>query len=180
MEELKASLLAAVSRANNPAPGEPVAPQQAAVERLAVQLAALNPTPDPAASPLISGAWALVYTGPSATLAPAAFGTAGGGSPADTLKRGAQAALQAGSDALYRFFYRFFPLLAGSAVGRQRGGSNGGATNIQVIDLAAGRVDNIARSALQCTANPPWRTTAPLAVAANLLQQPRDVGANCS
>ena len=38
---------------------------------------------------------------------------------------------------------RYFPLIAGSAVGRRSVGSK--ASNIQVIDLVAGAVDNIAR-----------------------------------
>ncbi|GAB4816233.1 hypothetical protein N2152v2_003279 [Parachlorella kessleri] len=52
-------------------------------------------------------------------------------------------ALQSGSDTAYRFFYRAFPLIAGSAVGRRSGRSR--ATNMQVIDTERGRVDNIVR-----------------------------------
>lgn len=90
--------------------------------------------------PCCSCSWALVYTGRSARLAPAAFGAA---APADSLKRGAQAALQAASDRAYQLFYTYFPLVAGSAVGRRAHGSS--ATNTQIIDLERGTVDNIAR-----------------------------------
>ena len=132
----------AVTAANSTPAGAPsaVADRAGAVEELATQLAALNPTPDPAASPLLSGSWALVYTGRSATLAPAAFGRgAGGGGPADSLKRGGAAAVQAASDAAYRFFYQAFPLIAGSAVGRRASNS---ATNIQAIDQASSSLES--------------------------------------
>lgn len=69
------------------------------VESLAEQLAAANPTPDPALSPLLLGSWALLYSGRSARLAAAAGMPAAAG---PTL----QQALQAASDRLYRLFYQ--------------------------------------------------------------------------
>jgi hypothetical protein len=53
--ELKAALLEAVSKANNALEPSDLPCLQGAVEQLAAQLAAANPTPDPASSPLISG-----------------------------------------------------------------------------------------------------------------------------
>jgi hypothetical protein len=54
--------------------------------------------------------------------------------------------LQAASDVLYRAFYSYAPVLAGSAVGKR--GSGGGIRsrgNFQMFDLGAGAVKNEAR-----------------------------------
>lgn len=102
------------------------------VEGLAVELAAANPTPDAALSPLLLGSWALLFSGRSRRLASASAFPASGTGPS------LQQALQAASDSLYSLFYANVPVLAGSAVGAGRRSS---ASNTQV--LSAGRVDNI-------------------------------------
>lgn len=43
--------------------------QRAAILHLLTQLEAVNPTPNPANSPLINGMWALLYQGQDAVLA---------------------------------------------------------------------------------------------------------------
>lgn len=92
-------MLPLAGRCNNPRPGDnPVALEQQ-VESLAEQLAAANPTADAALSPLLLGAWALLYSGRSARLAAAAGMPAAAG---PTL----QQALQATSDRLYNLFYQ--------------------------------------------------------------------------
>ena len=107
------------------------------MEAAAAALAAANPTPAPAASPALLGAWALLFSGrcrgelaAAAARAGAVADAAGGVS--------LQQALQAASDSLYSTFYQYLPVLAGSAVGARRGAA---ATNLQV--LRPGRVDNV-------------------------------------
>lgn len=56
--------------------------------------------------------------------------------------------LQAASDAAYQFFYKAFPVLAGSAVGVQGAGRSGpiqARGNFQTFDITHGRVENQAR-----------------------------------
>jgi hypothetical protein len=128
-----------VRRANNPAPGSDPIALQATVEVLAGKLAALNPTPEPALSPLINARWVLLYTGPSRKLALSAFAALSGGpnSASEAAGPTQQQQLQVLLDAAYRFFYRFFPLIAGSAVGRARFASGQQATNVQVSCLVS-------------------------------------------
>ncbi|KAL4447825.1 hypothetical protein ABPG75_005044 [Micractinium tetrahymenae] len=120
-------------RSNNPQPGDRPLTLERAVEAAAEALASASPTPGPAASPLLNGAWALLYSGRSRRLAAAAAFPASSAA-APSLRE----ALQAASDAAYSAFYKYVPVLAGSAVGRARGSS---ATNFQV--LRPGRVDNV-------------------------------------
>lgn len=130
--QLKQRLLQTVSRSNNPQPGDNLLQLEREVEAAAEALATANPTPDAALSPLLLGAWALLYSGRSRRLAanmPEAAASAG---------PSLQQALQAASDRLYSTFYERVPLLAGSAVGARRGAA---ATNLQV--LRPGRVDNV-------------------------------------
>ena len=68
------------------------------MEALIEQLAAANPTPDAALSPLLLGSWALLHSGRSRRLAAAAGMPAAAG---PTL----QQALQAASGRLYSLFY---------------------------------------------------------------------------
>ena len=125
----------ACCRSNNPRPGDNLLQLEEAVEAAAAQLAAVNPTPDAAASPLLLGAWALLFSGRSrqlkAALSPAAAAAAGS-------QQSLRQAVQASSDALYSTFYKFLPVLAGSAVGAGRRST---ASNLQV--LLPGRVDNV-------------------------------------
>lgn len=110
-------------RSNNPQLGDSPPDLERAVEAAAEALAAANPTPGPAASPLLNGSWALLYSGRSRRLAAhAAFPASSAAAPS------LREALQAASDAAYSSFYKYVPVLAGSAVGRQRGSS---ATNLQ-------------------------------------------------
>lgn len=56
--------------------------------------------------------------------------------------------LQAASDSAYAFFYKTFPILAGSAVGVQGAGRSGpiqARGNFQSFDIKKGRVENQAR-----------------------------------
>lgn len=131
-------LLFAVSRANNPPPGSDPLQLQTDVENAAAKLIELNPTPSPAVSPLIAAQWVLLYTGPSRSLAPTQFQDLNASPQAGNLRR----IVQNTSDASYSFFYKRFPLLAGSAVGRNRTGGSV-VRNVQVIDTSAGTVDNI-------------------------------------
>ncbi|KAL4442487.1 hypothetical protein ABPG77_005071 [Micractinium sp. CCAP 211/92] len=131
--ELKQALLQAVSRSNNPQPGDSPPKLERAVEAAAEALSAANPTAGPAVSKLLNGSWALLYSGRSRRLAAAAaFPSSSAAAPS------LREALQAASDAAYSAFYKYVPVLAGSAVGRARGSS---ATNLQV--LKPGRVDNV-------------------------------------
>lgn len=126
------SPLRCTRRCNNPQPGDNQLQLEQDVEGLAVELAAANPTPDAALSPLLLGSWALLFSGRSRRLASASAFPASGTGPS------LQQALQAASDSLYSLFYANVPVLAGSAVGAGRRSS---ASNTQV--LSAGRVDNI-------------------------------------
>lgn len=111
-------------RSNNPQPGDSPPKLERAVEAAAEALSAANPTAGPAVSKLLNGSWALLYSGRSRRLAAAA---AFPSSSAAALSL--REALQAASDAAYSAFYKYVPVLAGSAVGRARGSS---ATNLQV------------------------------------------------
>lgn len=88
-----------VCRCNNLQPGDNPLELERQVESLAGQLAAVNPTPAAALSPLLLGSWALLFSGRSARLAFAAGMPAAAG---PTL----QQALQAASDRLYSLFYQ--------------------------------------------------------------------------
>mmetsp|Transcript_11134 Transcript_11134/g.24002 ORF Transcript_11134/g.24002 Transcript_11134/m.24002 type:complete len:278 (+) Transcript_11134:54-887(+) len=109
------------------------------------QLSELNPTPDPATSPLINGRWALLYTVSQSSLPRPARSSppaSGSDSPLE-----AASPIQAASDLAYQFFYRYLPVIAGSATG-VRGNSTPAVKskgNFQVFDTAAGRVDNESR-----------------------------------
>lgn len=104
------------------------------MEVAAEALAAANPTPNAAASPLLLGSWALLYSGRSARLAAAAgFPTSGGGGPS------LREALQATSSRLYSTFYQYVPVLAGNQSKSKK------ARNVQV--LRPGRVDNVVTTA---------------------------------
>lgn len=119
-------------RCNNPQPGDNLLALEQDVEELCGQLAALNPTPDAARSPLLNGSWALLFSGRSRRLAAvAAWPAAGGGA---SLQR----ALQAASDSLYSLFYAYVPVLAGNQSAAGRGQA---AANTQI--LSPGRVDNV-------------------------------------
>lgn len=85
-------------RCNNPRPGDSPLALEREVEALAEQLAAANPTPDAALSPLLLGSWALLHSGRSRRLAAAAGMPAAAGPSL-------QQALQAASDRLYSLFY---------------------------------------------------------------------------
>lgn len=135
--QLKKALLQAVSRSNNPRAGESQLQLEREVESAAEQLAAANPTPASATSPLLNGAWALLWSGRSRRLAAAAAFPSSVAAARPSLRD----ALQGASDSAYSIFYKYVPVLTGSAVGARRGSS---ATNLQVI--YPGRVENIVRT----------------------------------
>jgi len=175
VQRLKNSLLRSITAANSAGAGKADA---AAVIVAAAVLAAAAPSPDAADSPLIEGTWVLLYTvNPARLAAPGeevrAAGSALGAAFAQ--RPAAPSPLQAASDAAYNVFYRFAPILAGSAVGARSAGllprapppeeagdavgaavasAVGGAGasgafrtrgNFQTFDLAAGFVRNEAR-----------------------------------
>lgn len=141
-------------RSNNPQPGDSPPELERAVEAAAEALAAANPTPGPAASPLLNGSWALLYSGRSRRLAAgAAFPASSGAAPS------LREALQAASDAAYSAFYRYVPVLAGSAVGRARGSS---ASNVQVSCAGRAAVDTLHGSSIRTALAPSLRGPPPL------------------
>jgi hypothetical protein len=107
------------------------------------ELCRFNPTvTGTASSPLLDGSWILLWTGKAR----------GMNTRGTRLREGSEAGLaafpwiQEASDAAYSFFYKSFPLLAGSAVG-VKGSSSGlrAKGNIQTFDLRQQTVTNEAR-----------------------------------
>ena len=114
---LKGKLSQLVTRLNSAAEADDPQLQRELLSVIA-SLSALTPAPRPAESPLIDGAWALLYTLP--------------GEPKGDVERPPLQQLLAW---LYDLFYRYAPILAGSAVGRKAaapfgggGGGGGGAS----------------------------------------------------
>eukprot|EP00882_Tetradesmus_deserticola_P029537 GHRQ01033093.1.p1 GENE.GHRQ01033093.1~~GHRQ01033093.1.p1 ORF type:complete len:257 (+),score=64.17 GHRQ01033093.1:130-900(+) len=98
---MKADLVKTVTRLNSAQEADDPA-LQGSLLQLVQQLAAVNPTPRPAESELINGRWALLYTLP------------------DSAKGDVQrSALNTAMAAAYNFFYKYVPIIAGSAVGRK-------------------------------------------------------------
>lgn len=162
LQALKARLFQTVSRAN--AADGAAAEDLRELSDVLQGLIAANPSPDTATSPLINGRWVLLYTSRVADLpgftqawrqplAGAATQQARPQAPppAGGPLEAALSPLQLASDTAYKFFYRFVPVLAGSAVGARRGAGAGPAAlvtprgNFQVFDTARQLVDNQAR-----------------------------------
>eukprot|EP00878_Enallax_costatus_P028352 GHUV01030620.1.p1 GENE.GHUV01030620.1~~GHUV01030620.1.p1 ORF type:complete len:229 (+),score=57.71 GHUV01030620.1:202-888(+) len=99
--DLKAQLVKTVTRLNSAEEADDPKLQTSLLQ-LVQQLAATNPTPRPAESELINGRWALLYTLPD---------SAKGDVKRDPLNTALAAA--------YDFFYKYVPIIAGSAVGRK-------------------------------------------------------------
>eukprot|EP00882_Tetradesmus_deserticola_P012645 GHRQ01013401.1.p1 GENE.GHRQ01013401.1~~GHRQ01013401.1.p1 ORF type:complete len:174 (+),score=49.95 GHRQ01013401.1:351-872(+) len=98
---MKADLVKTVTRLNSAQEADDPA-LQGSLLQLVQQLAAVNPTPRPAESDLINGRCALLYTLP------------------DSAKGDVQrSALNTAMAAAYNFFYKYVPIIAGSAVGRK-------------------------------------------------------------
>lgn len=97
---------------------------------LVQQLSAVNPTPRPAESDLINGRWALLYTLPDA---------AKGDVRRDFLNKILAE--------LYDFFYKYVPIIAGSAVGRKADSRQTvkARGQFQTFDTKRGWVENQAR-----------------------------------
>lgn len=132
---MKSELLQLLTRLNSlrgPVPGE----DRAAFEQLVGQLTDLSPVSRPAESALINGRWVLLYT----------F------SPGQGLRPDRQLVtnpLQRASAQLYAFFYKYVPILAGTAVGRRAEAKPvTGRGNFQTFDTANGTIDNQARFTL--------------------------------
>jgi hypothetical protein len=176
VQRLKSRLLRSITAANSAGAGMTDA---AAVIVAAAALAAAVPSPAAADSPLIEGTWVLLYTvNPARLAAPGEEVRAAAavlGAAFSAQRPAAPGPLQAASDAVYNVFYRFAPILAGSAVGARSAGllprapppeeagdavgaavasAIGGAGasgafrargNFQTFDLAAGFVRNEAR-----------------------------------
>eukprot|EP00877_Chromochloris_zofingiensis_P010560 jgi/Chrzof1/5758/Cz16g14220.t1 len=127
-QTLKAQLLHVVTRLNTSSDANDIALTRALLE-LVNQLAKVNPTPRPAESSLINGRWVLLYTLP------------------DTAKDDVQRPfMQATMAALYEFFYKYVPIIAGSAVGPKpsmQGVIPRG--NFQTFDTFHGVVNNQAK-----------------------------------
>ncbi|KAL6756632.1 hypothetical protein V8C86DRAFT_56886 [Haematococcus lacustris] len=107
------------------------------------QLSAHNPEPVPERSPLMNGRWVLLYT--TSTTPPA-----GAGGPGTAEEARVFSPFQDISGLMYKVFYQYAPILAGSAVGKRGSlpGPAGGIRsrgNFQVFDLQAGIVENQAR-----------------------------------
>eukprot|EP00775_Hariotina_reticulata_P006035 gene6035-6273_t len=103
---------------------------QASLLQLVTQLSAVNPTPRPAESDLINGRWALLYTLPD---------VAKGDVKRDVFNTALAAA--------YDFFYKYVPIIAGSAVGRKASSRQTvkARGQFQIFDTKRGWVDNQAR-----------------------------------
>ena len=109
------------------------------------ELINLSPTKEAASSSLLDGSWILLWTGSykqGTNSTPASLSNAlGPGLAAFPL-------IQEASDATYSFFYKTFPLLAGSAVGVKGGSSSSlvqARGNYQIFDLGKQTVVNEAR-----------------------------------
>lgn len=128
-DQLKTQLLQLVTRLNGSSEADDPALQRELL-RLIDQLSALTPTPRPAESPLINATWALLYTLP--------------GQPKDGVER---PPLQRALAALYDVFYKYAPILAGSAVGRKADGRRAvkARGQFQIFDTARGWVSNQAK-----------------------------------
>ena len=92
------------------------------------------PDSAPTASPLLDGRWSLLYT---FSASDAEQATSGSG---DAFGLGA--AVQAASDAAYKFFYQRLPFIAGAAPAGSALGSARATGTWQTIDRAAKRVAN--------------------------------------
>lgn len=114
--DLKERLLQAVSRSNNPRPGDDLPALAAAVEDAAAALAATNPTPDAALSPLLPGAWALLYSGRSRRLVEASGMPTSADAPGASLRQ----AMQGASDRACELGQLARRLNAGMSMGQQR------------------------------------------------------------
>lgn len=139
------------------------------VEQAAIQLAQLNKIDSPTSSPYLSAKWALIYTGKSTILAQKCFGEAIIQQPSSSSSSSSSLLQQINKQA-YMIIRDKFPLLAGAAVGNGKpkiplllstdpspidtkpassqsspSSSPGGATNIQVINIQQGTVDNIVK-----------------------------------
>jgi hypothetical protein len=127
VSSLKRALLAAVSASRKPG-ADPRSSKRAILDAVVALEARGAPGDVPFAD--VSGRWSLVYStnddkGSSAALGPLA----------DLLD---DSAFQRVTDQLYRVFFAFAPALAGSAETNARS-----VANVQVVDLAAGKVDNV-------------------------------------
>lgn len=126
---LKTHLLQLVTRLNSSQEADDPSLQRQLL-RLIEQLSALSPTPRPAESPLINTTWALLYTLQ--------------GKPKGDVRR---SGLQQAMAAAYDVFYRYAPILAGSAVGRKADSRRAvkARGQFQIFDTARGWVSNQAR-----------------------------------
>ena len=126
VSSLKRELLAAVSASRKPG-ADPRSSKRAILDAVVALEARGAPGDVPFAD--VSGRWSLVYSTNDDK------GSAALGPLADLLD---DSALQRVTDQLYRTFFAFAPALAGSAETNARG-----VANVQVVDLAAGKVDNV-------------------------------------
>lgn len=126
---IKAQILQLVTRLNSAAEADNPDLQRQLLT-LIDQLAALTPTPRPAESPLINTTWALLYTLP--------------GKPKGDVER---SALQQAMAMSYDVFYKYAPILAGSAVGRKADSRQAvkARGQFQIFDTKLGWVSNQAR-----------------------------------
>ncbi|GBF98437.1 hypothetical protein Rsub_11082 [Raphidocelis subcapitata] len=129
---LKAQLLQLVTRLNSAAEADDPA-LQSELLRVIESLSALSPTPRPAESALINTTWALLYTLP--------------GKPKGDVARSALQQLLA---ALYDWFFKYAPILAGSAVGRRADSRRAvkARGQFQIFDTERGWVSNQAKFSL--------------------------------
>ncbi|KAI8476056.1 MAG: hypothetical protein J3K34DRAFT_5591 [Monoraphidium minutum] len=126
---IKAQIVQLITRLNGSQEGDDPALQRQLLQ-LIDQLAALSPTPRPAESPLINTTWALLYTLP--------------GQPKGDVER---SPLQQAMAMSYDVFYKYAPILAGSAVGRKADSRKAvkARGQFQIFDTGLGWVSNQAR-----------------------------------
>eukprot|EP00879_Flechtneria_rotunda_P008718 GHRR01009132.1.p1 GENE.GHRR01009132.1~~GHRR01009132.1.p1 ORF type:complete len:272 (+),score=87.99 GHRR01009132.1:82-897(+) len=127
--DLKAELVQTVTRLNSAAEADDPT-LQACLLQLVQQLAAVNPTLRPAESALINGRWALLYTLPDKA-------------KGDVKRDPLNIALAAS----YDFFYKYVPIIAGSAVGSKASSRQAMKVRgqFQTFDTQQGWVGNQAR-----------------------------------
>jgi hypothetical protein len=114
-EALKRELRLTLTFLNSPgSSGRPQSELKQKLLCLVDALVLLSPVQDTATSDLINGRWALLYTASGARGAAGSSIAGGGPGLASALPF-----VQAVSDSAYQFFYRFVPILAGSAVGEK-------------------------------------------------------------